>query len=159
MNVDELQQAKAKARRMREELDRHELPQPMEAGLCKYGKAPVRPNLVSARVNPMGQPQSQLKSVSSMPPPLQASASSVPGAPSSARGLAPLAPMAPNFAMPAQRAAPSIPVAPAAAPVAPSSSEEESKRHLMRQLVQLTPEQIAKLPEGTKVQLLQFLQQ
>ena len=36
---------------------------------------------------------------------------------------------------------------------------EDQKANLMQKLVHLTPDQIGKLPEQTKVQLLQFLQQ
>mmetsp|Transcript_91476 Transcript_91476/g.167769 ORF Transcript_91476/g.167769 Transcript_91476/m.167769 type:complete len:91 (+) Transcript_91476:1-273(+) len=60
------------------------------------------------------------------------------------------------------------PVPPAPPPLGPTGSlpsqasgagGDEQKHRLMQRLMQLTPDQIAKLPEGTKVQLLQFLQQ
>jgi len=56
--------------------------------------------------------------------------------------------------------------APAAAPAAAAPSlpgtegqSDSQKQELMRRLVQMTPDQIEKLPEATKVQVLQFLQQ
>lgn len=43
-------------------------------------------------------------------------------------------------------------------PAAPPPRGADDRTHLMQRLVQLTPDQIARLPEATKVQLLQFLQ-
>eukprot|EP00440_Ansanella_granifera_P066993 gb/GFBE01072651.1/.p1 GENE.gb/GFBE01072651.1/~~gb/GFBE01072651.1/.p1 ORF type:complete len:199 (+),score=50.52 gb/GFBE01072651.1/:1-597(+) len=45
---------------------------------------------------------------------------------------------------------------PGAAPAVPAPDQ---KAHLMQKLMQLTPDQISKLPPATKVQLLNFLQQ
>mmetsp|Transcript_23795 Transcript_23795/g.38155 ORF Transcript_23795/g.38155 Transcript_23795/m.38155 type:complete len:216 (+) Transcript_23795:128-775(+) len=44
-------------------------------------------------------------------------------------------------------------------PTAGGPAADEHKGHLMQKLLQLTPEQISRLPQNTKVQLLQFLQQ
>lgn len=146
MSAEELQRAKEKARCMQEELDEHELPAPQQAygkamgssakapaASAKYGGAPLA--LLQA-----GAMSAQSK-VPPPPPPHGVRAGPYGHAPPAAFGAA-------------------VAQAPPAAGAATAEADADSqKTHLMQRLMLLTPEQIARLPEGTKMQLLQFLQQ
>lgn len=176
MTGDELQRAKAKARQIREELEQHELPPPpevaaanarMQGGLSKSamasppaGVAPPPPSMCGFAGPPPIQPPMGpggffCKAGSPPPPPPPPPHSMpfgmVPGMPA---GF-PLPPVAPLGMPPPPMTAPPVAAFPEAAP----QGDDAQKQDLMQKLVQLTPEQIARLPEHTKVQLLSFLQQ
>lgn len=210
MTSDELHKAKTKARRMREELENHELPPPAdvppppppEVGATTYGKAPAAKGFASHmgaghpyHKAPGALPLSASMGMLGFQPPPPPSAPPPPTSFNPLVGVTPLhglaqggmlGPLGASVAIPSTgfpsalvnphaiyapasppvRPAP-VPAPPAnASPAVPASSSGatvagggEDKNQLMNKLVQLTPDQIAQLPEDTKVQLLSFLQQ
>lgn len=173
MTADELQRTKAKGRRMREDLANHEIPPSAEqlaatravmtSGVSKYGGRSVPPqgllvrppaHLSNARgggghaaaatvheacdaAHAASQPPLHFSKASTGPPPLRPPAAAV------ALGSS-TTPSQPGGGLGGGGG---------------GDNTEAHKQQLMQKLVQLTPEQIAQLPEHTKVQLLQFLQQ
>mmetsp|Transcript_9797 Transcript_9797/g.30235 ORF Transcript_9797/g.30235 Transcript_9797/m.30235 type:complete len:288 (-) Transcript_9797:67-930(-) len=158
MTGEELKRAKAKARRIQEDLESHELPPPAggpppPAAVNQATAAPPQSAttgaMLSAAVSkfankaasPAGHP-------TFFPVFAKSQAARLPGAPPFGGAPQPPPPRAP---MPAS--------ALFGAAAAADLGSEEDKQHLLDKVMQLTPEQIGKLPEETKVQLLTFLQQ
>jgi len=139
VSADELRRAKSKARQIQEELEEHELPQPMGAADKVLGSTP------KARAVSVDAPMSKFPArVTS----LQSKARPAVKAP-------------PPKAAPCSEGTqqPVPPVGSAPAPVPASGGGEDAKQNLIHKLVQLSPEEIGRLNESTKRQLLQFLQQ
>merc|ERR1719469_1415572 len=145
MTSEELTRAKGKARRMREDLANHEIPPSEEqvvaqrqaatmmGGLSKHGQPAVPPWGVAPGGPPPSCGMPHFCKAAPPPPP----------------------PPPPMQAHPQQMAGASAGFAPGYL----GDPNEAQRQSLMQKLVQLTPEQIAQLPEQTKVQLLTFLQQ
>lgn len=176
MTADELQRTKATARRMREEVENHELPPPpevaaakaaMQSGISKYGKAAPPPGFAAAARAAACGAAGFCKAPPGAPPPPPPLHHGLPQAghlmAMQQQGLRQPPPVA-HAAAQAQAAGHAGHMGhggdPFAAMAAASGGPPgDEKQQLMEKLVLLTPEQIARLPEQTKVQLLQFLQQ
>jgi len=151
MSAEELRDAKARARRMQEELAAHELPPPaptqasgqaaaMAPGFSKFGgRGPSMKAPASQPPPPPGMPPAFAKGPPARVPPPAAALAGLTGPVALGGAASSSASFAPGVEV--------------------GGPEEQQKQHLIQKLVQLTPEQIGKLPEHTKVQLLQFLQQ
>jgi hypothetical protein len=144
MSPEEVRKAKSTARQMQEEIADHELPPPA-AGQAFAKSAGARPGLnVKSEVGPPVPPPPPPA------PPMAAFAKS-----------AMLPPQAPPLGSPGLPGAPMAMSGAAAGTGGAMQGGEtpEQKQVLMQKLMELTPEQIAQLPEATKRQVLLFLQQ
>jgi len=185
MSAEELRKAKSKARQMQEELENHQLPPPAlataDGGVAVIlgstaKSAGAEPPLVApapkhgARsLGGMGSPGGvdallalALPPAKSPPPsPLHLGDCDLSGPSfaksSSAAAAAAHAPTAHGGLGGGPSPHGAVAAVEASTPDG-NAAPEEQKKHLLRKLVQLTPEQIGRLPEGTKMQLLQFLQ-
>lgn len=173
MTAEELKRAKAMARRMRDDLDNHEIPPSAEqvaahrqatamtGGISKYG----RPAMPPGGVAPGGPPPSCGRQQPQMVPPAAGMQAGMPPPQfCKAPGAPPPPPPPPVQVFPPQQppmmaAASSGFAGPCPADMSGGFGGEAQKAQLMQKLVQLSPDQIAQLPEQTKVQLLNFLQQ
>mmetsp|Transcript_11678 Transcript_11678/g.33046 ORF Transcript_11678/g.33046 Transcript_11678/m.33046 type:complete len:267 (-) Transcript_11678:135-935(-) len=163
MTSDELRRAKAKARQMQEELADHQLPPP-EAPGCDPAMGSTAKAMMSGA--PISKFAGRARPSAAAPP----KSAPFPGGAAASAPFPTGPPRNPSLGLPptlmggggAPGPMPSPGPIGGGAPfarAAPTGESEEQKQHLMQKLVQLTPEQISKLPEHTKVQLLQFLQQ
>jgi len=151
MTGEELKKAKSMARQMQEDLADHELPQPAAGAAAAQGRPmPVVPN----GMLPVGAPVSKFAARPPFPllvgPPVYAKsqAARLPRPTAAPFGVGAPVPAPPSFAGPL---ASSLGLG--------NLSNEEEKQSLLHKAMQLTPEQISRLPEETKFQLLTFLQQ
>lgn len=164
MSSEELRRAKIKARQIQEEIADHELP------------PPGQDRVVGSSAKSAGGPPRSLANIK-----MEAGAMSSSNVKMEASAMHPMGSFAPRIKTEggASPPPPPPPIGPAFAksslappPVAPppgttvmsegldaSPKDQEQKQVLMNRLLQLTPDQIARLPEDTKVQVLKFLQQ
>jgi len=154
LTAEEMQRAKAKARRIREELEDHELPPPaappMESS-AQYGQLQAMQH-VPVPVGGVPRSNSILGALHAKygftrPP----SASVQPRA-------ADVPPLHGAFCKASSLIRPPLKSATVVEQDPGKAAADEQKQHLLRKVVQLTPEQIGRLPEATKVELLAFLQ-
>mmetsp|Transcript_31495 Transcript_31495/g.61859 ORF Transcript_31495/g.61859 Transcript_31495/m.61859 type:complete len:254 (+) Transcript_31495:49-810(+) len=155
LTAEEMQRAKAKARRIREELEDHELPPPAAPpveSLVQYGLPQATQQHIPMPLGGIPKSSSILGALHAKygftrPPPVS---------------VQPKAADAPSLHGAFCKASSLIRPPVKSATVAPQDrgnpAADEQKQHLLRKVVQLTPEQIGRLPEATKVELLAFLQ-
>mmetsp|Transcript_51318 Transcript_51318/g.109113 ORF Transcript_51318/g.109113 Transcript_51318/m.109113 type:complete len:286 (-) Transcript_51318:72-929(-) len=188
MTGDELQQAKSKARRMREELEDHEIPQPEAAfdpAASSYGKAPSTSS--RARPSPLGPASPGISAGVSGPAALPKSGMMMPTMgmggmmPTQTQGLpiyhkapgaapfmggmmgVPAAPTGHSQAgwgpYPPPPPPPPAPAAGLAAAMGGLGGGQASGEDLINRLRTLSPAAIARLPEHLQVQIVSILQQ
>jgi len=156
MNADELRKAKLRARQIQEEIEDHELPKPAgQEHSFAFGSSAK-----SASVPPSSRPRfadaahpAQMKAAGLG---VKTEAGHMPG--QRVKSEVPVPPLPPSFAKSSSvQASPMASAMGSQGGLQPESAEQ--KQVLMDKLMQLTPEQIMKLPEETKVQVLKFLRQ
>lgn len=164
MSKEELKRAKTMSRHMQVELEDHELPQPEENSDVPRAGAPQSPQ--DYRLSAATAFGASVSKAASFRPPPSAQFAKAPGpyagGPYARNGAVPTGPGA-------QTAGPRSGSPPATATgstgdnamgsLMPEGGTDEQKQALLQRLVQLTPEQVAKLPNDTKMQLLEFLKQ
>jgi hypothetical protein len=160
MSNEELHKAKLKARQIQEEIADHELPPPGQdrviGGSAKSAGLPPRSGM-NIKMEAGARSGMNIKMEAGASHPMASIASRV-----KTEGLAvpPPPPSGPSFAKSSQAPPPTASSTASASPVAGLDTKDaEQKQVLMNRLLQLTPDQIARLPEDTKVQVLKFLQQ
>jgi len=158
LTAEEMQRAKNKARRIREELEDHELPPPAAPPVessAQYGQlqttqqhvpmplggVPKSSSILGALHAKYGFTRPPASAPQVVPPKMAADAPTLLGAFCKASSIRPPAKSAAVVGQDPGKAA-----------------AEEQKQDLLRKVVQLTPDQIGRLPEATKVELLAFLQ-
>jgi len=138
MSAEELNKAKSRARQIQEEIDSSELPPPAADSPAFAKSAGAAPSFLGQVKMEAGRAHGlAVKTEAHLPPagPAFAKSSSL------------------------QPPPPAPPMAGLIPGLAGGPQDEGQKQALMHKLMQLTPDQIAKLPEDTKMQVLRFLQQ